>query len=107
MFGCFRKGEANDPDTYVAAITATLARFPEEVITAVTHPATGLPTIKSWLPSVKEVFDACNEAWEPIKQTEFRIRNREQQLAARAAFDRIRDEATGERIAPSAEENAA
>jgi hypothetical protein len=42
LLGCYRTGDANDPETYVAAITAILARYPEEVITSVTHPATGL-----------------------------------------------------------------
>lgn len=102
MFGCFRKGEANDPDTYVAAITATLARFPEQVITEVTHPAMGLPTKKSWLPSVKEVYEACVEAWEPIKETIVREKRIKQQLADREEWERRR-----ERIAPSTEENAA
>src|SRR6185437_886864 len=61
LLGCYRTGDANDPETYVAALTAILARYPEEVITAVTHPATGLPSMKSWLPTVKEVTDACND----------------------------------------------
>jgi hypothetical protein len=43
LLGCYRTGEANDPETYVAAITATLARYSEAIITEVTHPATGLP----------------------------------------------------------------
>ena len=43
LFGSFRKGEANDPETFVAVIAATLARYPEDVITTVTH-FTGLPT---------------------------------------------------------------
>jgi hypothetical protein len=62
LLGCYRTGDANDPETYVAAITAILARYPEEVMTQVTHPATGLPSKKGWLPTVKEVCDACNEA---------------------------------------------
>src|SRR4051812_40675540 len=32
LLGCYRTGEANDPQTYVAAITAVLSRFPEEVM---------------------------------------------------------------------------
>jgi hypothetical protein len=71
LLGCFRTGEANDPDTYVAAIAAILSRYPQEVMTSVTHPATGLPSKKSWLPTVKEVVDACNEAHEPTLQTNY------------------------------------
>lgn len=67
----------------MAAITAILAHYPEEVITAVTHPVTGLPSKKSWLPTVKEVTDACAEAVEPIKQHELRLKRIKDQLEAR------------------------
>lgn len=83
LLGCYRTGDANDPATYVAAITAILARFPEEVITAVTHPATGLPSKKGWLPTVKEVHDACTEAVEPIIQHEARLKRIAEQMEMR------------------------
>ena len=60
MFGCYRKGDANDPDTYTAAVAAVLAEYPAEVIKAVTDPRTGLPRKVSWLPTVKEISDACD-----------------------------------------------
>ena len=87
LFGCFRTGEANDPGTFVAAITAILARYPEQVITAVTHP-TNLPSKKDWLPTVKEVVDACNEAMEPIIQHQARLKRIKEQMEARAREDR-------------------
>lgn len=83
LLGCYRTGDANDPETYVAAVTAILARYPEEVITAVTHPATGLPAKTSWLPTIKEVTDACNAAVEPIKQNEARQKRINEQLEMR------------------------
>lgn len=61
MFGCYRKGEANDPDIYAAAISAVLADYDMEVIRAVTDPRKGLPRRIAWLPNVKEVGDACEE----------------------------------------------
>lgn len=85
LLGCYRTGEANDPETYVAAITAILSRYPTPVMTAVTHPATGLPSKKSWLPTIKEVTDACDEAEETSKQQVARERRIEEQIAARAA----------------------
>ncbi len=87
MFGCFRKGEANDPDTYVAAITATLAKYPDDVITAVTHPTEGLPIEQEWLPSVKVVHDACERLMAPIKERKLREERIAKQLAERVAFD--------------------
>ncbi len=90
MFGCYRKGDANDPETYVAAITATLARYPEEIICAVTHPAAGLPIQKDFLPTVKEVFMACEAIVQPRREAEARRKGIEQQLRERAEFDRKR-----------------
>ena len=86
LFGSYRTGDANDANTYVAAISATLARFPVEVITAVTHPS-GLATKYTWLPSVKEVFDTCQEAVEPIKQNEARLKRIKEQMEMRARED--------------------
>src|SRR4051794_15027351 len=87
LLGCYRTGEANDPDTYVAAITAILARYPQEVITSVTHPASGLPSKKSWLPTVKEVTDACDDVMEPIIQNEKRLKRIADQMEMRARED--------------------
>lgn len=64
MFGCYRRGDANDPDIYVAAVTAVLARYPAEIVKAVTDPCFGLPSRKtesgwSGLPDVADVKAAC------------------------------------------------
>lgn len=88
LLGCYRTGDANDPETYVAAIAATLARYPEDVMTSVTHPATGLPSKKSWLPTVKEVVDACNDAVEFTVQHEARLKRIKEQMEARDREDR-------------------
>lgn len=88
LLGCYRTGDANDPETYVAAITAVLARYPEEIITSVTHPVTGLPSKKGWLPTVKEVTDACNEAVDPIVQNELRLKRIREQLETREREER-------------------
>jgi hypothetical protein len=106
LLGCYRKGDANDPDTYVAAITATLARYPEDVIMSVTHPATGLPTQKDFLPTVREVYLACDSIMQPRREAEAREGRARKQLADRAEFDR-KAKAAGERIAPSEQESAA
>jgi hypothetical protein len=83
LLGCYRTGEANDPETYVAAITATLARYSEAIITEVTHPATGLPSRSSWLPTIKEVFEACEILAQRVLRMQERERRVHEQLAAR------------------------
>jgi hypothetical protein len=91
LLGCYRTGDANDPETYVAAIAATLARYSEAIITAITHPVSGLPSKKSWLPTVKEVHDACEELDDANRQQLARERRIEEQLALREEEDRQND----------------
>ncbi|WLA80333.1 hypothetical protein [Bradyrhizobium elkanii] len=81
----------------MAAITATLARYPEDVIKAVTHPATGLPTQKDFLPTVREVFLACEAIMQPRREAQAREARLRRQLEERAEFERKRS-STGERI---------
>lgn len=59
MFGCYRKGDANDPDTYVQAIAGVLADYDTEIIRKVTDPRYGLPRRLQWMPTVFEVADEC------------------------------------------------
>src|SRR5689334_17853078 len=73
LFGQFRKGDANDPDTYTASVASVLAEFPDEVIRQATDPRTGLGSRLDWLPTVKEVRDFCQE----IVEAEARAARRE------------------------------
>jgi hypothetical protein len=59
LLGCYRRGDANDPDTYSAAIAAVLANFPEHIVEYVTDPRTGIPSTSQWPPSVAEVNQEC------------------------------------------------
>ena len=59
LFGCYRKGDANDPEMYTAAIAAILSDYSEEVIQHVTDPRTGIARKINWLPTVHEVDAAC------------------------------------------------
>lgn len=92
LLGCYRTGEANDPQTYVAAITAVLSRYPVDVITAVTHPVTGLPIEVKWLPSVLEVREACERAMLPIRSQVAREKRIAEQIETRRREDEARAE---------------
>lgn len=61
MMGYFRKGEANDPVRYALATAEVLSRFPRSVIDAVTSPH-GIASQSDWMPSLKEVREACESA---------------------------------------------
>lgn len=65
LFGCYRASEANDPETFIAAAAATLARYPTEIAIAVSDPVSGLPSTNKWLPSIAEVREACEQAMAP------------------------------------------
>jgi hypothetical protein len=49
LFGCYRRGDANDPETYVAAITRVLASFDASLIREVTDPLTGIQTTEKYM----------------------------------------------------------
>jgi len=87
MFGCYRKGDANDPDVYVAALTLVLSGYPEHVIRAMTNPDSGLPSKYTFLPSVAEVKKECEEYIRPEREYQARQVRINQQLRERAEFD--------------------
>lgn len=94
LLGCYRTGDANDPETYVAAVAATLARYPEEIITLVTHPTEG--TIVGhiqWLPSVMEVREACERALLPVRSHEARQKRIAEQMESRRREDEAKAKA--------------
>lgn len=70
LLGCYRTGAANDPEIYVRAIVSVLMRYPEQVVNAVTEPATGLPSRLKWLPAVAELVEACEAEMAPIYRAE-------------------------------------
>lgn len=72
LFGCYRKGEAEDPDTYAAAVAAVLAAYPTPIVYRVTDPLRGLPGRSRWLPTVAEVRDACEMEMAPQRASEAR-----------------------------------
>jgi len=61
MLGCYRKGEANDPETYSTAVAALLAQYDRGVILEVTHPLSGLPSQTDFMPTLKELKGACEK----------------------------------------------
>lgn len=60
MFGCYRKADANDPETYAAGVAAILSEYPPEIIDYVCDPRTGLPRRLKWLPTMAEIAEACD-----------------------------------------------
>ena len=90
LLGCYRKGDAADPDTYTAAIAATLAQFPADVVRKITNPVTGIPAKLAFLPAVAEVRQACeDELNEEIRLARLGI-ERESEIRNHAIMERRR-----------------
>lgn len=87
LLGCYRKDDATNPEIYSAAIGAVFEDFSDEVVEYVTDPRTGLASKCQWLPTVKEVKDACQEAADRIADEIRRKRDLEQQMRERAKFE--------------------
>lgn len=99
LLGCYRTGDANDPEVYISAVVAVLAQYPPDVIRSVTEPTTGLPSKLNWLPTVREVTQACEEIEGP------RRRIREWEASARRQIqDRKPLQITDNRPRPTYEE---
>jgi hypothetical protein len=64
LLGSYRRGDANDPDTYVAACAAVLACYSAEIIKRVTDPRTGISTaekFRAFPPNSGELKAYCDE----------------------------------------------
>ena len=69
LLGCFRAGDANDPDVYTGAVIAVLSDYPLDVIQQVVDPRKGLPSKVNWLPTIAEIKSACEEIEGPRRRS--------------------------------------
>jgi hypothetical protein len=91
LFGQYRRGDANDPDVYVASVAAILADYPAETIRYVTDPRTGIaanPINPNWsgLPDTAHVKRACENHSGPTRRAAEREAAMRRQIAERKAL---------------------
>jgi hypothetical protein len=91
LFGQYRRGDANDPDIYVASVAAILADYPTETIRYVTDPRTGIaanPINPNWTgpPDIADVKRACEKHCGPTRRSAEREAAIRQQLDERKAL---------------------
>jgi hypothetical protein len=63
LFGCYRRGDANDPERYVGSIAAVLSLYEEEIIREATDPRFGISTSekhRSFMPNSGELKAYCD-----------------------------------------------
>lgn len=90
LLGCYRRGDAEDPEVFTAAVALVLSEYPPEVVYRVTDPRSGIPATSKWLPTIQEVHEACEAAMRPI-------RDAERHRATLAEMARLRQEKGEER----------
>lgn len=61
LLGCYRAGDASDPEVYVSAVVAVLSDYAPGIVQAVVDPRSGLPSTLKWLPSIAEIKQACDD----------------------------------------------
>lgn len=80
LLGCYRTGEANDPEVYARSVVAVLAEYPVDVIHAVCDPRYGIASKLKWLPTIAELKEACEVAMAPF----YREAERQKRIADKA-----------------------
>ena len=80
LLGCYRTGEANDPEVYAKSVVSVLAEYPVDVIHAVCDPRYGIASKLKWLPTIAELKEACEIAMAPF----YREAARQKRIADRA-----------------------
>lgn len=63
LFGCYRRGDANDPDQYIASIAAVLTLYEPDLIREVTDPRSGISTTEkftAFMPNSGELKAYCD-----------------------------------------------
>jgi hypothetical protein len=98
LLGCYRTGDAHDPEIYVTAAVAVLSDYPLDIVNAVTDPRTGIPSRIKWLPTIAEIKDACEDIAGPRRRmAEWETRSRAQ-LDERAQLEALDGNTERERI---------
>lgn len=68
LLGCYRTGDAHDPEVYVSAVIAVLAHYPPETGRHVCDPVKGLPGKLKFLPTIAEIKEACEDHYGPTRR---------------------------------------
>lgn len=61
LFCAYRTDQYADPEGFMVSLGAVLEQFPDEVITYVTSPRTGIQRRLKWPPTINEIVEACEE----------------------------------------------
>lgn len=91
LCACYRRDEAADPEIYGQALRTILSDYPEHVVLLVTEPRQGIPRRIKWLPSIAEVYEACEAEMKPVRDAEARERRHALEADWPAEFEEPRE----------------
>jgi hypothetical protein len=63
LFGCYRRGDANDPERYVTSIAAVLTLYEADLVREVTDPRSGISThekFQDYMPNSGQLKNYCD-----------------------------------------------
>ncbi len=61
VFSAYRTDQFADPDGFKTQLGAILEQYPDEVITYVCDPRTGIQRRSKWPPTISEMVEACDD----------------------------------------------
>lgn len=61
VFSAYRTDQFADPDGFKTQLGAVLEQYPDEVITYVCDPRTGIQRRSKWPPTISEMVEACDD----------------------------------------------
>lgn len=61
VFSAYRADQYSDPESFKISLGAVLEQYPDEVITYVCDPRTGIQRRLKWPPTISEMVEACDD----------------------------------------------
>lgn len=66
LFAAYRADQYADAETFMTSLGAVLEGFPDDVITYITDPRTGIQRRSKWPPTISEVIEAAEQHQEHL-----------------------------------------
>lgn len=61
VFSAYRADQYSDPESFKISLGAVLEQYPNEVITYICDPRTGIQRRSKWPPTISEMVEACDD----------------------------------------------
>jgi len=88
ILGSYRKDDFADPDSYLTQLAMVLERYDDDVIRAVTSPATGIQRTCKFPPAIAEFIEFINEHIRRSTYTTTYNTRSQQQIREREQYER-------------------